>query len=208
MRILLVLISLTILAASCNSKNNKSEKEQKDSVQQPIVLEEARQPLSEVIEEFTAAYLAQDNEKANAHIHPDLGLLVIYRPGAMDTFERVDSLDFKKPFPQHFPYTKFTHDFTLTFDKVPEYDCGYDRWNKLGFFADTTAHADQLSNIAAFQREFDEINDEQQEEIEDFEAGTYRVVLTKNENLIFHVKQYKGAWYVVVLDRAYGWCDA
>lgn len=201
------LIVLTITFISCNS-NSKKSTEQKDSVQSPINIEEIAPPPSEVIESFVQAYTERDNQRINELIHPDLGLYIIYRPGAMDTYEKVDSLNFSKPFPPHFPYTTFKNEYSLSFEELPEFDCGYDRWNKLGFFCDTTAHAQQLTRIADFQKEFNEIQQSQLEAIKEFEKDSYRVILTKNENLIFHIKKYQGAWYVVVLDRAYGWCDA
>lgn len=203
----LSLVILLAILASCSS-GNKSNTEKKDSINTAVKITPIEIAPNNVIESFVQAYIEKDNKRVNELIHPDLGLYVIYRPGAGDTYEKVDSLNFSTPFPPHFPYTTFENTYQLAFDKLPEYDCGYDRWDKLGFFCDTTRQADQLSQIANFQYEFEEISQTQLEKIEEFEQHTYRVILTKNENLIFHIKKYKGNWYVVVLDRAYGWCDA
>jgi len=166
------------------------------------------QAMTEVITRFTRAYLSQDNEKANALIHPDLGLYIIYRPGAMDDYKRVDRLDFKKPVPEHFPYTSFENDYVLSFGEIPQYDCGGEKWDKLGFFCDSTKQANQLSQIIASKQEFEKIDASTISTIKELEKDSYRVVLTNAENLIFHIKKYEGTWYVIVLDRAYGWCDA
>lgn len=205
-KLALAFCATALLLAACNPSSKKTE-EKKDSVTLAVPTADT-QAITEVITRFARAYLSQDNEKANALIHPQLGLYVIYRHGAMDTYLRVDSLDFKKPVPEHFPYTTFSNDYTLSFEAVPSYDCGGEKWDKLGFFCDTTLQADQLTAIGKFKLEFKEINEAALTEIQSLEKDSYRVVLTNAENLIFHVKKYQGAWYVLVLDRAYGWCDA
>lgn len=205
---ILICCYIFFLLASCTSSNKKSE-ETKDSLDIPTVsFPDDTQGISEVITRFARAYLSQDNEKANALIHPDLGLYVIYRPGAQDTYERVDSIDFAKPVPEHFPYTTFANTYALSFEELPSFDCGMEKWNKLGFFCDTTVQANELTAIATFNYEFNGINDTDLAEVKQLEKGTFRVMLTKDENLIFHVKKHQGNWYVFVLDRAYGWCDA
>ena len=78
----------------------------------------------------------------------------------------------------------------------------------MGFVCDTTAQATALTEIASFDYEFNGIDAVELAEIKQLEKDTFRVILTKNENLIFHIKNYDGKWYVMVLDRAYGWCDA
>lgn len=197
-----------ILMASCTSSNKKTE-DTKDSINTPTaVFPEDTQGISEVITRFTRAYLSQDNEKANALINADLGLYVIYRPGAADTYERIDSINFSRPIPEYFPYTAFENDYALTFEKLPIFDCGEEKWDKLGFFCDTTSQANQLTTIATFDHEFNGISDDELAEIKQLEKDTFRVILTKDESLIFHVKKYQDKWYVFVLDRAYGGCDA
>ncbi len=208
-KLILAFSCLTVVAllmTSCNSCNRETTAT-KDSVT-VVPTPDETQAITEVVTRFARAYISQDNEKANALIHPDLGLYIIYRPGAMDAYERVDSIDFKKPVPEHFPYTQFENDYVLAFEKIPTYDCGGEKWDKLGFICDTTVQANQLTHIAKFKQEFKEIDAAAVQQIAELEKDSYRVVLTKAENLIFHVKKYQGAWYVLVLDRAYGWCDA
>lgn len=197
-----------LFMASCTSSTKKSD-EAKDSIDTPtIAFPTDTEGMTETITRFSSAYINQDNEKANALIHPELGLYIIYRPGAADTYERVDSIDFNKPIPQYFPYTTFENDYSLTFEELPIFDCGEEKWDKLGFVCDTTAQATALTEIASFDYEFNGIDAVELAEIKQLEKDTFRVILTKNENLIFHIKNYDGKWYVMVLDRAYGWCDA
>lgn len=205
-KLLWTLLISSIFAVSCNSSSKKNE-DNKDAADSIATFEQTQQ-LTEVITRFARAYISQDNDKVNALIHPDLGLYIIYRPGASDVYAHVSRIDFSKPVPNHFPYTTFQNDYTLTFEKLPVFDCGSEKWDKLGFFADTTATANQLTTIAIFRQEFENVSAAEVAQIEELEKDTYRIILTVNENLVFHVKKYEGAWYVIVLDRAYGWCDA
>ncbi|MGN0002758.1 MAG: hypothetical protein ACI35V_04920 [Sphingobacterium composti] len=202
---------LFALIISCNP-SNKSEKETtQDSVVTvvPTTSEEQNQ-LSEVITRFARAYASKDNEKANALIHPDLGIYIIYRPGAADTFVKMDSLNFSQPTPEVFAYPDLNFDYALTYEKLPVFDCGTEKWEKFGFFCDTTSHPNQLSNIAAFEEEFNDkaFSEDDLINLEMAEKESYRVIVTAKDPLIFHVRKYNGGWYVTTLDRAYGSCDA
>ena len=197
----------------CNQKDKKQQQTKVDSVEMvsaaPVNIQEQNQ-LSEVITRFVRAYSSRDNAKINALINPEIGLYIIYRPGAADTFVHVDSLDFSKPIPDYFDYPELESDYALVYEKLPSFDCGNSSWDKEGFICDTTMNANQLSNIAAFEKEFDQdkLTDEQLLEIEQAEKQTFRVILTAQNPLIFHVRKYKGSWYVSAIDRAYAGCDA
>lgn len=209
-RFLGIVILLLALLTSCGQRNSE-ERTTKDSVEvvTPVTVEE-KNDLTEVITRFVRAYVSKDNNKVNRLVHPDLGITIIYRPGASDTFVKLDSIDFAKPMPDYFPYPDLSNDYTLSFEKLPEFDCGTEKWNKLGFFCDTTSHPNQLSNIVAFEKEFDEakFSEEQLDKIEVAEAESFRVIVTTAVPLVFHVRRYKGIWYVTTLDRAYAGCDA
>ncbi|ERJ58000.1 hypothetical protein M472_04400 [Sphingobacterium paucimobilis HER1398] len=196
---------------SCGPGSTKKEEEKKDSVAGviPSTIDENNE-LSEVITRFVRAYASRDNDKVNRLVHPDLGFTIIYRPGASDTFVRIDSINFAKAMPEYYPYPNIQNDYVLVFEKLPEFDCGTEKWSKLGFFCDTTSHPNQLSNIAAFEKEFDEsiFSEEQLDNLERNEAQSYRIIVTTKDPLIFHVQRYKGGWYVTALDRAYAGCDA
>jgi len=202
-----------LLFTACNNSNKKTEEKldttQREAIDQP----EEVQQISEVITRFVRAYISQDNEKINALIHPEEGMAIIYRPGAADTFTLIDTFDFKKPVPEYYAYPPLQNDQVLTFEKLPVYDCGTMKWDKVGFFCDTTANSQTqlLQTILKFEEEFepkkhDETN---KKRIQELENGSYRVILAQDEeSLIFHVKQFGNSWYVTLLDRAYGGCDA
>lgn len=202
-----------LLLASCNSNNKKTASSEENTERIPIQGTEQIQQISEVISRFARAYLSQDNQKVNALIHPDYGIAVIFRPGAMDDFQLVDSLDFNAAVPEYFPYPTFTNDKVLTFETLPEFDCGTVKWNKLGFFCDTVAGSTthKLQTIVKFQQEFNERKyDDAQQNISHLEDGSYRVILAQSSDdyLVFHVKQFENTWYVTMLDRSYASCDA
>lgn len=208
---LIGIIFLLLFVASCN-QGKKSDKQQVvDSVRVvvPVTIEEQNQ-LVEVITRFARAYASKDATKANALIHPDLGIHIIYRPGASDTFVRTDSLDFSNPIPDYYAYPDFSTDYVLSFEKLPVYDCGTEKWDKMGFYCDTTSHPNQLSNIAAFEDEFEEdkFSDDDLIKLEVADKESYRVIITADTPLIFHVRKHNGVWYVTTLDRAYAGCDA
>lgn len=204
-------IFLSGLLVACGQGTKKQEGEKKDSAEvvTPVTIEETNQ-LTEVITRFVRAYISRDNDKVNRLIHPDLGFTVIYRPGVSDTFVKMDSIDFAKPVPAYFPYPDVQNNYMLTFEKLPEFDCGTEKWNKLGFFCDTVKHPNQLSNIVAFEKEFDEsrFSERQLEQLEKSEAESFRIIVTSDTPLVFHVQMYQGNWYVTTLDRAYAGCDA
>lgn len=209
-RLVGAIMLLALFVASCG-QGQKKEVEKRDTVDVVVpVTTEERNELSEVITRFVRAYISKDNQKANALIHPELGFTIIYRPGAADTFVKIDTIDFTKPIPENYAYPALSNDYVLTYEKLPEFDCGTEKWNKLGFICDTTSHPNQLSNIVAFEKEFDEraFPEEMLDSIEVNELESFRVILTAGTPLVFHVQKYKGRWYVTTLDRAYAGCDA
>ena len=205
------LVLLFVLLISCNQGKKSDKVTSQDSViaVAPVTVEQQNQ-LSEVITRFVRAYSSKDNAKANALIHPEIGIYIIYRPGAGDTFVKMDSLDFSNPIPEVFAYPELTIDFPLTYEKLPSFDCGTEKWDKVGFVCDTTSHPNQLSNIAAFEDEFDEnkFSEDDLIQIERAEKESYRIIITSDYPLVFHVRKFNGAWYVTTLDRAYAGCDA
>lgn len=205
---LFALISLIGFVA-CNQKGS-STTEKKDSVAvvKPIVQEDSS--LQSIIYAFLEAYENKSNEGINKLIHPDLGLTVIYRPGVADVFSQVDTFNYEKPIPNYWGYEPVKNDFSIAFDSLPEYDCGLEKWDKLGLYCDTISHPNQLSQIINFEMEFEAVKytPEFIDAIKLEEAESYRVILTSENPLIFHVRRYQGNWYVTVLDRAYAGCDA
>jgi len=209
--ILVFFIAVTLLSA-CNQGNKQTQKDTSPDTSTQVTphTPEEVQSISEVITRFVRGYASRDNEKVNQLIHPDLGLTIIYRPGASDNFTKVDSIDFDHPVPEYYAYPTLENEYALTFDKLPEFSCDTEKWDKQGFICDTTAHPQQLTQIAAFANEFNEgeYDKDTLEKIKQNENASFRVIVTNKNPLIFHVQRYDGKWYVTVLDRAYAGCDA
>lgn len=210
-RYIYTFLVITLILSACTNNDSKKSQTQDsvvtNSVPNSIDVED---DLTNVITRFVRAYITQDNDKANKLIHPELGFTVIYRPGVADAFVRVDSINFRNPIPDYYAYPKITNDFSLTYASLPTFDCGTERWSKLGFYCDTTIHPLQLSNIISFDNAYNEekISEDELLKIEQHEQNSFRVILTSETPLIFHVQQYRGAWYVTTLDRSYASCDA
>lgn len=207
--IISILLLFGFLTACNQTGNNKNKTNDSLETTYPQMQVEG-DSLSEVITRFVRAYASQDNGKANQLVHPELGLTIIYRPGVSDSYVKVDSMDFSNPVPSYYSYPKFTNEAVLTYDKLPIYSCETEQWDKEGFYCDTTVHPNQLSAIALFEQEFNELQftDEMIAALKKEEQESYRIIITAREPLVFHVRKYKNAWYVTTLDRAYAGCDA
>lgn len=205
---------LAVMLGACNNSGKKGQDRQDTIERASLGQPEDIQQISEVITRFARAYLSQDSEKTNNLIHPQHGLAIIYRPGAMDTFAVVDSIDYAHPVPEPYDYQVFENNATLQFDVLPEFDCGSMRWDKLGFFCDTAANGatQHLKTIAEFQEEYNQVpfDEKLAAQVAQLESGSFRVILNPDEDdfLIFHVKKFDNGWYVTLLDRAYAGCDA
>lgn len=209
--IILVALLGVFFLNSCN-QTTKTNTEQKDSLATTVdstVLDSTR-TADDVIHAFVKAYAQKSNAGVNALIHPDLGLKIIHRPGAADTYTKVDSMDFAHPIPHYYPYPKIVSDYALSYGKVPVFDCGTEKWNKSGMYCDTTNRPNQLTTIMNFEKDYEpnKYSNAVLQEIQAQEKASYRVVSTTETPLVFHLTKYKGAWYVTVLDRAYGSCEA
>lgn len=209
-RIFLLCLIVAFFFQACNQTKTNNE-EKKDSVKVDVVSGSLiDSTLEKTIYDFISAYENKNSVEVNKFIHPDFGLAVIYRPGAMDRFSFTDSIDFNKPIPEYWAYESIKRDSSLRMAVLPEFDCGLEKWNKLGLFCDTAKTPDELSKIMAFELEFDEAvyTQELQDKVKNLEKNSFRVIMTTESPLIFHVKKLDGKWYITTLDRAYAGCDA
>lgn len=208
----LCLLALFLSAACQNNKKAEKEDvdpEQADTLERGAADEEALH-IRRLIENFVAAYNAKDKQAINALFHPEHGLIVVHRPGAMDWFESVHGIDFEKPVPSYHDYAPSLHSYPLQFGSLPVYSCATESWDKLGFFVDTLTRTNIVMPIADQLNEFEDVefDPDYATKIQVAEEGSYRVVLTTEAPLVFHVKKIDGQWYVTILDRAYGDCSA
>lgn len=149
----------------------------------------------------------------NKVVHPD-GMYTIYRIGVPDVFTRAATLDtnLQRTFPYHYPIANDqsgAHRREFQYEQLPEYDCGEFVWRKDGIFVDTTTVHRQLSDIVDFAMEYEEAlySEEDIDAIRALEANSRRVVFTAND-LIMHVTNINGKWYLSVVDLAMIDCSA
>ncbi|MFZ4862414.1 hypothetical protein ACL9RF_09525 [Sphingobacterium sp. Mn56C] len=205
-------LAVLLMLVGCNTPTKNNEQKQNTIAQDTLSVNDIQKvdSLTTVIKGFVKAYSSKDAKKVNSYVHPELGLTIIYRPGVADHFTKVSGIDFDKPVPENFPYPILTNSYALKYEKLPEYDCGTEKWDKFGFFCDTTSHPNQVSTIVAFQKEFNEqvVSAKELQDIEANEEHSYRVIITLSDPLVFHVQNFNGRWYITTLDRAYAGCDA
>lgn len=206
---LVFLIFLTSCNQSDESNTTTITTEDTTEVMTPAIIVD-KGNLESVIYAFVKAYESKSNTNVNALIHPELGFTIIYREGVSDTFRKMDSINFAKPIPNYYDYPTIKSNSLVHFETLPEIDCGNEKWDKVGLFCDTTGHPNQVSHIMSFQNEFDanKYPASRIKSVVEEEKNSYRVVLSEEVPLVFHMRKYKGAWYVTTLDRAFGGCDA
>lgn len=168
--------------------------------------------LDNSIIEIIKAFDSKDSDKINQYIHPDYGLIVLFRRGVMDEFEKTDKIDYKNPVPEYLPYFPFKLDLKIKYQTLPTYDCDSEKWSKIGLYCDTTQRDDLLSKTAMNLNEYRDENIPF-EKIQDFkiiESKSRRIVLIDNEGgeLIFYITLIENKWCLTILDRVSGDCSA
>jgi len=162
--------------------------------------------------EIIKAFDSKDSDKINQYIHPAYGLIVLFRRGVMDEFEKTDKIDFKNPVPEYLPYFPFKLDLKIKYQTLPTHDCDSENWNKIGLYCDTTRRDNLLSKTALNLNEYRDENIPIKK-IQDFkilESKSRRIVLIDNEDgeLIFYITLINNKWYLTILDRVSSDCSA
>ena len=83
------------------------------------------------------AFDTKDSNLINRYIYPDYGLIVLYRRGVMDEYEKMNKFDFNNPVPEYLPYFPFKIDLNIRFQDLPKFDCDSEKWSKTGLYCDT-----------------------------------------------------------------------
>ncbi|WP_104384704.1 hypothetical protein [Sphingobacterium sp. HMA12] len=219
----LICISIGIFSCRNNKKEDKAVKIAQDSIpldtiSKPDTLEkevkkEDTETLEQVLEKIAKAYTDQDSKTINSYIHPKLGIYIIYRPGALDSYVHQNNFNFSKPVPEYHSYEKLSYKGPLKTGKLPVFDCGTMKWDKLGFFYDKKSRPNELSQTAKFMNEIldAKITGNELQRLRNIEVRSYRAIMTSNESeepFVFHVTKEGEKWYITVIDRAYAGCDA
>ncbi|MDR0660760.1 MAG: hypothetical protein LBG19_08165 [Prevotellaceae bacterium] len=156
----------------------------------------------------------QDADILNRLISDDIGLVVLFRRGVYDTYDKVARLDFKKPVPEYWQYPDDTYEHTLIrYESLPAYSCDTESWDKTGLYCDTVTIDNLLSrtaeNLVRYEGDVVNITDEDIRSYKELERNSRRVVLSAGDKeLIFYLTAVNGKWYFTILDRVTSDCSA
>lgn len=168
--------------------------------------------LNKTIVGILNAFSTENPDEINRYIHPDYGLIVLFRRGVMDEYQKTDTFGFDNPIPEYLPYSSFVMDSNIRFQELPQFSCDSLKWNKTGLYCDTTQRDHLLSQTALNLKTFrnDPIPSETIDGFKTTESKSHRVVLVDPEGttIIFYITLIDNKWYLTILDRASGDCSA
>ena len=162
----------------------------------------------QVVFDVLQAYNNQDEKKINKFINQKYKIAVLFRRGASDNIGFSDSIQFSQPIPEYLPYDygKATYDGTINYEKLPEFDCDKDQWNKpVGIYCDTITIDPSRSQIAKNEKKY-EINDWPDstiKQIEETEKSSRKVIVVGKDGgtFIFFLTKENKQWYLTGIDR-------
>ena len=189
----IIFLFIPIIFFSCNSDKTETD-------------------LSTAIITVVKAFNEKDTLTVNKYIHKDYGMIVLYRQGAYNRYEKIPSIDFNDPVPEDFPYTDFIFDTHLKYDQLPEFDCDQMKWNKTGLYCDSFNIDNLLSATALNIKKYvnPTIPDTEIREFEEMEKKSVRIVLSNihGGDLVFYMTKINNNWYITILDRCSSDCSA
>ncbi len=180
---------------------------------QKTALKTTNNGLEKTIFKVIKAFEENDEIALNKLILRDKGLIILFRPGSMDRYIKINNIDFTNPIPSYLPYSSFQTSFKLVFESLPTFDCGTMNWSKNGLYCDTTKRSDLLSRTAINLKNYageKGISDVEINAFKQLEKYSRRIVLSDNEKgeLIFYLTLVNKKWYLTILDRVSSDCSA
>ncbi len=153
-----------------------------------------------------------DEAALNSFVNHELGVTIIYLPGAIETIARLDSISFDSGmFGEGWAEWHFAdfevRDKTIRYETLPEFDCNDEKWDKSpGIYCDTTVVARQVSDLAFMRtRDFGDtwaegeiaelrkLEDDSRKFVAIGERGQY------SGNFIFYLTRRDGNWWLSVI---------
>lgn len=163
--------------------------------------------------EIVNAFAKKNVQAINKYLEPSIGIYVIARPGAMDVFTNYKKLDTKNPLLMKYPYkdTSMVKKHTVNYGTAPKFNCGSMKWDKEGFFADSSTKYIRISDIMYFRTRYEnaKYSNEDVAKKDLAEKQMRKVVFTqiaKHHGLVFYMSFLKGKWYLTVVDTTEASC--
>lgn len=166
----------------------------------------------ETIITVVKAFKEKDASTLNDLINNDIGLIILFRRGIPDEYEKTDKIDFEQPIPGYLPYSDFSTDYQIKYQSLPLFDCNSMKWSKSGLYCDTI-HIDHLLSTIALNLEANKgvtVPESDIEKFIDIENKSRRIVLSDEDGgeLVFYLTMIDDKWYLTILDRVTSDCSA
>lgn len=219
---LALLLSLPILTLSaCDEKDGK----EKPRVHSETISEEKQAHFRKTSNAVLQSILENDTARFNTFIQPEIGLYVVYRTGAFDSYSNIQKTEDDETVSFRFGVFEIQEKqdlkASIQYGTLPVYDCDgpmdrdEDGWSKRGYFADTTNQYTPVSLVAADRKEYfeEELSEKERIAIATVEENSVKVVFTGEEDVeyghggvTFYLIYDDGQWWISVLDWLFNDC--
>ncbi|PHN05728.1 hypothetical protein [Flavilitoribacter nigricans] len=163
------------------------------------------------VQEVMRAFRQKDTRALNEMIHPERGLMIVFRPGVFNNYYHFKEVDLNEPHPHYLPEITDSVDHQIAYESLPTFSCDEYVWNKTGLFCDTTSVDHLLSRTAQNRIRYDlgEVTDEEIQAFTDLENNSRKVVLADNvgRSLMFSLTPIDGKWYLTIIDLVRNDCS-
>lgn len=160
------------------------------------------------------AFAKKNLATVNKYIDTAVGVYIITRPGAIDYARREKKLDAQTSF-SYYPYKDSlkVKKYALHYAAAPKYDCGEEKWDKKGFYADTAGgQIHLLSELMDFGIKYNEEQHTQKEldQIKGLEKIARKITFTNlgHSGLVFYLYYHNKKWRLLLIDTTAGDCSA
>lgn len=151
--------------------------------------------------------------EVNKYISSKYGIYTLFRPGAEDTYKNDKKLDPSDPL---FIYPEVRQatirKYPLQYGILPSFQCEAGKWNKKGFYADSTRKYHPLTTIQNFRMKYDseKYTQPQLQTIRLLENNSRKIIFTDSsgDGIIFYLTWLSGKWYLTIIDRVTTDCSA
>lgn len=202
-----------LVALICNVSHTANCAESMRQTPQKI---ETDQSIHTPIMAILKAFATQDTALLNNYIDKNRGIVVLYRPGAIDRYTTIDKIDFKGPLLNYLYYPQFDSegiDNFITYGVIPHFDCEGDGEPDMptGIYCSKLGQDTTLTRIVDMTDAYiSEIDEDEKNKLTELERISYRITyIAPNENVLaFYLTPVGKEWYITVLDFVCDDCSA